>query len=162
MQARCLKTVDRYKGGDAPIAEETLRRIAALFGIERTIRGQAPEQRRAVRLTQTTPLIDDLRVWLETMLAKVSGGSRIARAIRYALKHWAGLTVFLDDGRVEIDSNVVERTIRPIALNRAVRRLRSGRRPLGRDCLADRDRQAQRGRSPGLSRRRPDPAYLSS
>jgi hypothetical protein len=52
------------------------------------------------------------------MLAKVSGGSRIARAIRYALKHWAGLTVFLDDGRVEIDSNVVERTIRPIALNR--------------------------------------------
>jgi len=106
------------QGGDAPIAEEALRRIAALFGIERTIRGQAPEQRRAVRLAQTTPLIDDLRAWLEAMLAKVSGGSRIARAIRYALKHWAGLTVFLDDGRVEIDSNVVERTIRPIALNR--------------------------------------------
>ena len=52
------------------------------------------------------------------MLAKVPGGARLARAIRYALKHWAGLTVFLDDGRVEIDSNVVERTIRPIALNR--------------------------------------------
>jgi Transposase IS66 family len=47
------------------------------------------------------------------MLAKVSGGSRIARAIRYALKHWTGLAVFLDDGRVEIDSNVVERSIRP-------------------------------------------------
>jgi transposase len=93
-------------------------RIAALFGIERTICGHALEQRRAVRLAQTRPLIDDLRAWLEAKLAKVSGGSRIAQAIRYALKHWAGLTVFLYDGRVEIDSTVVERSIRPIALNR--------------------------------------------
>ena len=107
------------QGGDAPLAEEALRRIAALFGNERMIRGQAPEQRRCVRLDQTKPLVDELRAWLETMmLAKVSGGSRIAQAIRYALKHWAGLTVFLDDGRIEIDSNVVERAIRPIALNR--------------------------------------------
>ena len=93
-------------------------RIAALFGIERTICGHALEQRRAVRLAQTRPLIDDLRAWLEAKLAKVSGGFRIAQAIRYALKHWAGLTVFLDDGRVEIDPTVVERSIRPIALNR--------------------------------------------
>jgi transposase len=106
------------QGGNAPIAEEALARIAALFGIERAIRGQPPEQRRTVRLDQTRPLIADLRAWLEAKLAKVSGGARIAQAIRYALKHWAGLTVFLDDGRVEIDSNVVERSIRPIALNR--------------------------------------------
>ena len=106
------------QGGNAPLAEEALARIAALFGIERTIRGHAPEQRRTVRWDQTRPLVDDLRAWLEAKLAKVSGGSRIAQAIRYALKHWAGLTVFLDDGRVEIDSNVVERAIRPIALNR--------------------------------------------
>jgi transposase len=106
------------QGGNAPIAEEALQRIAALFAIERTIRGDPPEQRRSVRLDQTRPLIDDLRPWLEATLAKASGGSRIAQAIRYALKHWAGLTVFLDDGQVEIESNVVERTIRPIALNR--------------------------------------------
>ena len=106
------------QGGNAPIAEEALARIAGLFGIERTIRGRPPEQRRTVRLDQIKPLIADLRAWLEAKLAKVSGGSRIAQAIRYALKHWAGLTVFLDDGRVEIDSNVVERSIRPIALNR--------------------------------------------
>ena len=106
------------QAGNAPIAEEALARIAALFGIERTIRGHAPEQRRTVRLDQARPLIDDLRAWLEAKLAQVSGGSRIAQAIRYALKHWAGLTLFLDDGRVEIDSNVVERAIRPIALNR--------------------------------------------
>ncbi|HEU4905629.1 MAG TPA: IS66 family transposase, partial [Solirubrobacterales bacterium] len=121
--AYCWSHVRRHfyeiaQGGDAPLAEEALARIGALFGIERTIRGQSPEQRRAVRLAQTRPLIDGLRAWLEAMLAKVAGGSRIARAIRYALKHRAGLTIFLDDGRVEIDSHVVERAIRPIALNR--------------------------------------------
>jgi transposase len=121
--AYCWSHVRRHfyeiaQGGDAPLAEEALARIGTLFGIERTIRGTSPGQRRAARLAQTKPLIDDLRAWLEAMLAKVSGGSRIARAIRYALKHWAGLTVFLDDGRIEIDSNVVERAIRPIALNR--------------------------------------------
>ena len=73
-----------------------------------------------MRLDQTRPLVDELRAWLETMLAKVSGGSRIAQAIRYALKHWAGLIVFLDDGRIEIDSNVVERSIRPIAMRRSL------------------------------------------
>ena len=67
---------------------------------------------------QAKPLVADLRAWLEAELAKVSGGSRIAQAISYPHKHWSGLTLFLDDGRVEIDSNTVERAIRPIALNR--------------------------------------------
>ena len=56
--------------------------------------------------------------WLEAQLATVSGKSTIAGAIRYALSRWEGLTRFLDDGRIEIDSNVVERSIRPIALGR--------------------------------------------
>jgi transposase len=106
------------QGGNAPIAEEALRRIATLYRIETMIRGRAPEQRRSLRQDQSKPVVDDLRTWLNAQLAKVSGRSRIAEAIRYALKLWAGLTVFLDDGRVEIDTNVVERTIRPIALNR--------------------------------------------
>jgi hypothetical protein len=59
-----------------------------------------------------------LRLWLEARLAAVSGKSTIAVAIRYALSRWDGLVRFLDDGRIEIDSNVVERTIRPIALGR--------------------------------------------
>jgi hypothetical protein len=59
-----------------------------------------------------------MRPWLETQLATVSGKSTIAEAIRYALSRWEGLTRFLDDGRVEIDSNVVERSMRPIALGR--------------------------------------------
>jgi transposase len=105
------------QGGDAPIAEEALARIAALYRIEAVIRGQAPEQRRARRHEQSRAVVDELRAWLEARLAKVSDGSRIARTIRYALKHWSGLGVFLDDGRVEIGSNAVERSIRPIALN---------------------------------------------
>ena len=106
------------QGGNAPIAEAALERIAALYRIETTICGHAPEQRRSLRHDQSRPIVDDLRAWLDTTLAKVPGRSRIAEAIRYALKLWSGLAGFLDDGRIEIDSNTVERSIRPIALSR--------------------------------------------
>jgi hypothetical protein len=74
--------------------------------------------RRAVRQAKTRPLIDELKTWFEAKLAAVSKKSSIAEAIRYALKRWEGLTLFLEDGRIEIDNNTVERSIRPIALNR--------------------------------------------
>ena len=106
------------QGGNAPIAEHALARIAALYRIEGTIRGLEPAPRRSVRHDQSRPIIDDLRAWFDTTLAKLPRRSRTAEAIRYALKLWSGLTVFLDDGRVEIDSNIVERSIRPIALSR--------------------------------------------
>ena len=106
------------QGGNAPIAEEALQRINALYHVEAMIRGHAPEQRRIVRQDQSRPVLDDLRAWLDAQLTKVPRRARIAEAIRYALKLWSGLRLFLDDGRIEIDTNVVERTIRPIALNR--------------------------------------------
>ena len=106
------------QGGNAPIAEDALERIGALYRIEDAIRGLAPEQRRTARHEKSKPVVDDLRAWLDGTIAQVPGRSRIAEAIRYALKLWSGLAVFLHDGRVEIDSNVVERSIRPIALNR--------------------------------------------
>ena len=62
--------------------------------------------------------VEELKTWLEAQLAAVSRKGTIAEAIRYGLGRWDGLVRFLDDGRIEIDSNVVERTIRPIALNR--------------------------------------------
>jgi transposase len=102
----------------APIASEALVRIAALYAIEADIRGLTPDERRQVRQRRTKPLIEALRLWLEAKLASVSGKSTIAEAIRYALSRWDGLIRFLDDGRIEIDSNVVERAIRPIALGR--------------------------------------------
>jgi transposase len=106
------------QGGNAPIAEGALQRINVLYHIEAMIRGHAPEQRRIVRQDQSRPFVDDLRAWLDAQLARVPRRARIAESIRYALKLWSGLGLFLDDGRIEIDTNVVERAIRPIALNR--------------------------------------------
>jgi len=80
--------------------------------------GLSADERRQARQRRTKPLLDDLRLWLEAQLAAVSGKATIAGAIRYTLSRWDGLTRFLDDGRIEIDSNVVERAIRPIALGR--------------------------------------------
>ena len=102
----------------APIANEALRRIAALYAIESDIRGRGPDERRAIRQEQSLPLLADLEPWLREKLVLVSQKSKLAEAIRYALTRWEGLTRFLDDGRIEIDSNTVERSIRPIALNR--------------------------------------------
>jgi transposase len=109
---------DIAKGGSAPIATEALERIAQLYAIEAEIDGQSPDARRAERQARIKPLVDDLKTWLALQLARVSGRSPIAEAIRYGLSHWDGLVRFLDNGRIEIDSNTVERCIRPIALNR--------------------------------------------
>jgi transposase len=104
--------------GPAPIASEALQRIAAFYEIEKDNRGRGADERRAVRQEKTRPLIAALEPWLREKLALISQKTKLAEAIRYALSRWEGLTRFIDDGRVEIDSNVVERSIRPIALNR--------------------------------------------
>src|SRR5215471_16347934 len=109
---------DIDKGGPAPIAHEALERIAALYAIESRIRGRSAEERRAIRQAETKPLVEKLKAWLETRLAAVSEKSTIAEAIRYGFHHWDGLVRFLDDGRIEMDTNSVERAMRPIALNR--------------------------------------------
>jgi transposase len=106
------------RAGPAPIASEALRRIAGLYAIETVIRGRSAEERRAVRQTESMPLVEELKRWLETQLATVSARSVVAQAIRYGLNHWQGLVRFLDDGRIEMDSNPVERAMRPIALTR--------------------------------------------
>jgi len=104
--------------GNAPIATQALMRIAALYRIEETIRGKSAEQRRAVRREQSAPHCDALKRFLERQLGRVSAKAPIAQAIRYTLKHWQGLTRFLDDGRIDLDSNIVERSMRPQVLTR--------------------------------------------
>jgi transposase len=106
------------KTGPAPIAQEALTRIAALYAIEKRIRGRSAAERQAVREAESKPLVDDLKAWLENQLRRVSGKSAVAAAIRYGLKHWDGLVRFLADGRIEMDTNAVERAIRPVALTR--------------------------------------------
>jgi transposase len=112
------KFYDIAKDGNAPIASEALERIAKLYLIEKTIRGQSADGRRTVRQQRSKPLVLELKTWFEQQLARVSGKSLIAEVIRYALNHWDGLIRFLDDGRIELDTNAVERSIRPIVLNR--------------------------------------------
>ncbi|MBV1797528.1 IS66 family transposase [Siccirubricoccus sp. G192] len=110
--------IELAKGNTAPIATETLQRIAALYAIEAEIRGKPPETRQAVRRAKTKPLVDALFAWFEDQLARLPGGSPTAKAIRYPLNHREGLIQFLDDGRIELDTNVVERAIRPVCLSR--------------------------------------------
>ncbi len=112
------KFYELAQSGPAPIATEALARIAVLYQIEGEIRGRSAEERRSVRQQKSRMIGEALEPWLKTKLALVSQKSKLAEAMRYALSRWAGLSRFLDDGRIEIDSNVVERSIRPIALNR--------------------------------------------
>jgi transposase len=104
--------------GMAPIASEALTRIAALYRIEDDIRGRSAEERRAARQERSRPLVEALPPWLREKLSLISQKTKLAEAIRYALSRWAGLSLVLDDGRIEIDNNVVERAIRPLTLNR--------------------------------------------
>ena len=104
--------------GPAPVAAEMLARIRTLYEIEAEIRGRDPDARQRARHARARPIVAALKPWLEARLAAVSAKSTIAEAIRYALARWDGLTRFLDDGRIEINSNVVERSMRPIALGR--------------------------------------------
>jgi transposase len=102
----------------APVALEALRRIGALYKIEERIRGKDADHRLAMRQAESKPLVADLRLWFETRIAKLPARGPTAEAIRYALNHWVGLERFLEDGRIELDSNSIERAMRPIALSR--------------------------------------------
>ena len=109
---------DIAKGGNAPIATEVLRRIGELYAIEAEIRCSDADQRRAVRQARSKGLVEELETWLKEQLARISKSSELAKHIRYGLNHWDGLCRYLDDGRIEMDTNTVERSIRPLALNR--------------------------------------------
>ena len=104
--------------GPAPIATEALEQIKALYAIEADIRGKDPDVRRTIRQAQSQPLIEALEPWLRAKLATISQKTKLAEAIRYALSRWTGLTLFLDNGHIELDNNTVERAIRPLTLNR--------------------------------------------
>ena len=104
--------------GPAPIASEALARIGQLYDIEREIRGRSADERRHARQARSRPIIEALEPWLRARLETITQKGKLAEAIRYALSRWEGLNRVLDDGRVELDSNTVERAIRPIALNR--------------------------------------------
>jgi transposase len=102
----------------SPIAVEVVRRIDALFAIERAINGQRPEERLAARQSASRPLVDDLHAYLREQVAKLARGHDLAKAIQYMLKRWLAFTLFLEDGRVCMSNNAAERSLRGVALGR--------------------------------------------
>lgn len=112
------KFFEFHKASGSPIAAEALRRMAALYQVEEVIRGKAPEERERVRAHESRPILDAMKPWLEQELGRIPPNGVLADAIRYALARWGALTRFLDDGRIELDNNPVERAIRPVALGR--------------------------------------------
>jgi len=112
------KFYEVHEATSSPLAAEALRRIAELYAIEAAIRGQPARARQATRRIKSLPLIDAMKAWLEAELSRVPPRGGLAEAIRYALTRWTTLCRFLDDGRIQLDNNTVERAIRPIALGR--------------------------------------------
>src|SRR6202041_2191390 len=102
----------------SPIAIEIVRRIDALFEIERPINGKTPDERRAVRQMLSKPLVEELQLYMREQRAKLARGHDLAKAIDYITKRWDAFTLFLDDGRVCLSNNAAERALRGIALGR--------------------------------------------
>ena len=106
------------RNSKSPIAEAAVRHIAQLYAIEAMVRGSSPDMRLAARREHSLAMVTALKPWFEKQLSMISNGSTLAEDIRYALNHWQGLTRFLEDGRLELDTNPVENAIRPVCLTR--------------------------------------------
>jgi transposase len=102
----------------SPIAIEVVRRIDALFEIERSINGKSAQARLAIRQELSRPLVEDLHVYMREQVGKLSRGHDLAKAFNYILKRWGSFTLFLEDGRVCLSNNAAERGLRGIALGR--------------------------------------------
>jgi hypothetical protein len=112
------KFTDVFQSEGSVIAEEAIKRIAGLYGVEKNARGQLPIERVRLRQAGAKPILDDLEAWLHTQLPKISGKSELAKAIRYALTRMKRNRPYLDHGFLEIDNNSAERAMKPIALGR--------------------------------------------
>ena len=112
------KFVDVYEAQGSAVAKEVIERIADLYAVEKEARGQSPEERGGLRQTKAKPIFDDLESWLQLQLPKISGKTSLAQAIRYALGRMPKARAHLSNGMLELDNNICERSIRPIALGR--------------------------------------------
>jgi hypothetical protein len=105
------KFYDLHITDQAPLATETVRRIGELYVIEDGICGRDPADRARHRQARAGLVLEYMRIWLSATLARVSGRSDLAGAIRYTLSRWKALTRYVADGRLEVDNNPVERAI---------------------------------------------------
>src|SRR4051812_48559592 len=102
----------------APLAIEAVRRIDAIFDVEREINGLLAVQRHTIRQTQVAPLVTSLEQWMRAERGRLSRHADVAKAMNYMLKRWDAFTRFLDDGRICLTNNAAERALRRVALGR--------------------------------------------
>jgi transposase len=110
----------RRKGAAAisPLALEAVKRIDALFDIERGINGLAADERLRVRQRDSAPVVTSLEAWLREERSRLSRAASVAQPIDYMLKRWDDFARFLDDGRICLTNNAAERALRGFALGR--------------------------------------------
>ena len=102
----------------SPVALEAVKRIDALFDIERAINGLRAEERLRVRQEQSAPLVAALEAWLRDERSRLSRSASVAKPIDYMLRRWDRFARFLDDGRICLTNNAAERALRGFALGR--------------------------------------------
>jgi len=102
----------------SPIAEDALRRIVELYRIEAEVNGRSVELRLSARQEHAAPILVELRAWLEEQRCRLSSKTALAKAIQYALTRWDALARYAGDGRLAIDNNPAERSLRGIAITR--------------------------------------------
>lgn len=109
---------DWHVATKSPTTQEALDRIGKLYDIEREIRGQSADVRRAVRQARAVPLLHTLQQWMTATRAQLEKGSALAAAFDYGLKRWTELSRYTEDGHLEIDNNSAERSVRGVAVGR--------------------------------------------
>ena len=112
------KFVDVFKRDGSTIAGKTIERIARLYAVEKDARYKPPDERVALRQARARPIFDELESWLKSQLPKISGKTKLAEAIRYALGRMPKARAYLENGQLELDNNICERSIRPLILGR--------------------------------------------
>jgi transposase len=112
------KWFDLYEAHASPLAKEALERIGQLYSIEKAIRGRSAEERRAQRQQHAVPLLASLHAWMIEQSTKVDKGSTFATAFNYAFNNWDALQRYTEDGHLEIDNNIAERSVRGVGVGR--------------------------------------------
>ena len=102
----------------SPVTTYVLAEIAKLYQVESAVRGSSPEQRRLMRQAESAPMVTALHQWLTEHIKNLSRKSVTMEAISYAFNQWSALSRYLNDGRIEIDNNAAERSVRGIAIGR--------------------------------------------
>ena len=113
-----LKALPDSNRSAAVAAKEGLEFCNRLFSIERDLKEATPEKRYEIRLERSRPVLDAFLVWLNRLHSEVLPKSAFGQAIKYCLNQWCKLEVFMQDGRLELDNNRSERSIKPFVIGR--------------------------------------------